>query len=56
MFFYHEAHEEHEETLFFNSGLRLLRDLRGKIFLEIPADSKSAICDRVEYSSKLYRT
>ncbi len=49
MFFYHEAHEEHEETLFFNSDLLPLRDLRGKIFLAIPTDSKSAICDRVEY-------
>jgi hypothetical protein len=50
MFFYHEAHEEHEEKLFFNSDLRALRDLRGEIFLAILTDSKSAICGRVEYS------
>ena len=31
--FYHEAHEEHEEKLFFNSDLRALRELRGVFFL-----------------------
>jgi hypothetical protein len=42
--FYHEAHEE---KLFFNSDLRALR---GEVFFAILTDSKSAICDRVEYT------
>ena len=46
--FYHEAHGE---KLFFNFDLRALRELRGEIFFAIMTDSKSAICDSVEYAS-----